>query len=54
VLAYQRDPLVPGVNNVTFPKVVVWDGVTYYDNILYSNFSTRVAGGENQPGERAC
>eukprot|EP00878_Enallax_costatus_P000800 GHUV01000924.1.p1 GENE.GHUV01000924.1~~GHUV01000924.1.p1 ORF type:complete len:786 (+),score=186.91 GHUV01000924.1:228-2585(+) len=47
ILAYQRDPSVPGVNNITFPEHVSWDGKDYEGSIHYSDFSTRMAGGEN-------
>lgn len=47
ILAYQRDPSVPGVNNITFPKHEVWDGREYEGSIHYIDFSTRMAGGEN-------
>lgn len=47
ILAYQRDASVPGVNNITFPELVTWDGKNYTGNILYNDFSTRMASGEN-------
>jgi hypothetical protein len=47
ILAYQRDPSVPGTNVIDFPEVVDWDGKAYIGNIVYRNFSTRMAVGEN-------
>jgi hypothetical protein len=50
ILAYTRDPAVPGVNDILFPKTVQWNGVQYNDNILYRDFSTRMTVGENVAG----
>lgn len=47
ILAYVRDDTVPGVNKIGFPGTVVWDNVTYSDPIVYKDFSTRMAVGEN-------
>lgn len=35
ILAYARDPTVPGVNEIEFPPSVTWDGVQYDGPILY-------------------
>lgn len=35
ILAYARDPTVPGVNEIEFPPSVTWDGVRYNGPILY-------------------
>jgi hypothetical protein len=42
-----RDDTVPGVNKIGFPPTVVWDGTHYGDPIVYKDFSTRMATGEN-------
>lgn len=47
ILAYVRDDTVPGVNKIGFPPTVVWDGGHYSDPIVYKDFSTRMATGEN-------
>eukprot|EP00882_Tetradesmus_deserticola_P001883 GHRQ01002019.1.p1 GENE.GHRQ01002019.1~~GHRQ01002019.1.p1 ORF type:complete len:668 (+),score=301.75 GHRQ01002019.1:1063-3066(+) len=47
ILAYPRDPRVPGVNNITFPGPWVWDGAPYNYSILYIDFSTQMSIGEN-------
>jgi hypothetical protein len=47
ILAYQRDPTVPGVNDIRFPEQTVWDGVAYNRTIHYVDFSTRMSVGEN-------
>jgi len=50
ILAYTRDPAVPGVNDIVFPKTVQWNGVQYNDNIWYRDFSARMTVGENVAG----
>lgn len=47
ILAYVRDDTVPGVNDIDFPATTVWENVTYDEPILYKDFSTRMAVGEN-------
>ncbi|KAF6257949.1 hypothetical protein COO60DRAFT_1626631 [Scenedesmus sp. NREL 46B-D3] len=47
ILAYQRDPTVPGTNVITFPGSVAWDGIPYNYSIRYLDFSTRMSVGEN-------
>ena len=42
-----RDDTVPGVNKIGFPPTKEWDGVTYAHPIVYQDFSTRAATGEN-------
>eukprot|EP00775_Hariotina_reticulata_P010179 gene10179-10339_t len=47
ILAYPREATVPGVNDIVFPKTVLWDGDVYNDTIYYKDFSTRMTVGEN-------
>ncbi|WIA09496.1 hypothetical protein OEZ85_008896 [Tetradesmus obliquus] len=47
ILAYLRDPTVPGNNVITFPGPIAWDGVGYNYSIHYVDFSTRMSVGEN-------
>jgi hypothetical protein len=47
ILAYPRDPTVPGNNVITFPGSVLWDEVPYNYSIHYVDFSTRMSIGEN-------
>jgi hypothetical protein len=47
ILAYVRDDTVPGVNKIGFPLTKEWDGVTYAHPIVYQDFSTSMATGEN-------
>jgi hypothetical protein len=47
ILAYPRDPTVPGTNDITFPGPISWDGVAFNYSIHYVEFSTRMSIGEN-------
>jgi hypothetical protein len=47
ILAYPRDPTVPGSNVITFPGSMLWGGVPYNYSIRYHDFSTHMSIGEN-------